>query len=267
MSLIRIGTAGWTIPKQCAEEFPQNGTHLERYSQILSCAEINSSFYRSHRQSTWKKWAEAVPEGFRFSVKAPKAITHEANLVCGPEPLKTFLAEVNILGNRLGPILFQLPPKAAFNPTVVEAFFDLLRGQHSGPTVLEPRHPSWFTAEVDRLLQKFHIARVAADPARIAAAATAGGWNQLLYYRLHGSPRMYYSAYPETYLRTLASTLARQQAREIWCIFDNTASGAALGNAQTLVSLAHHSSGSQQNRSASTSHPASYRSPPAPMEP
>jgi uncharacterized protein YecE (DUF72 family) len=241
MSRIRIGTAGWSIPKQCANEFPEIGTHLARYSQILSCAEINSSFYRFHRLSTWEKWADSVPEGFRFSVKAPKAITHEVNLVCGPEPLKVFLAEAKILATRLGPILFQLPPKAVFNPTVAETFFTLLRDLHPGSVVLEPRHPTWFTEEADRLLQKFRIARVAADPARISAAATAGGWNQLLYCRLHGSPRMYYSAYPETYLQVLAATIAQHPAKEIWCIFDNTASGAALGNAHTLMRLASHS--------------------------
>jgi uncharacterized protein YecE (DUF72 family) len=259
MSRIRIGTAGWSIPKQYAKEFPQTGTHLARYSQLLSCAEINSSFYRSHRLSTWEKWAASVPEDFRFSVKAPKTITHEVNLVCGPEPLKTFLAEIKTLAIRLGPILFQLPPKSAFNPHVAEAFFTLFRDQHSGPTVLEPRHPTWFTAEADRLLQKFHIARVAADPARIAAAATAGGWNQLIYCRLHGSPRMYYSAYPETYLRTLAGTIAQHQAKEMWCIFDNTASGAAFGNAQTLMRVANPSLDNQQNDPASTSHSEPYR--------
>jgi uncharacterized protein YecE (DUF72 family) len=257
MSRIRIGTASWSIPKHCANEFPEIGTHLARYSQILSCAEINSSFYRSHRLSTWEKWADAVPEGFRFSVKAPKAITHELNLVCGPEPLKIFLAEAKILATRLGPILFQLPPKAVFNPAAAEAFFTLLRDLHPGPVVLEPRHPTWFTEEADRLLQKFHLARVAADPARISAASMAGGWNQLLYCRLHGSPRMYYSAYPETYLQVLAATIAQHPAKEIWCIFDNTASGAALGNAHTLVRLANQSPASQQSHP--TSHSGSYR--------
>jgi uncharacterized protein YecE (DUF72 family) len=242
MSLNRIGTAGWSIPKKYAKEFSLKETHLERYSQILSCAEINSTFYRSHRPSTWGKWVESVPESFRFSVKAPKAITHEADLICGPEPLKIFLAEINILGTKLGPILFQLPPKAAFNSTVAEAFFTLLRAQHSGPTVIEPRHPSWFTPHATAVLQKFHIARVAADPARIPAASTASGWDQLLYCRLHGSPRMYYSAYPKTYLQTLAATIEKQHAKEIWCIFDNTASGAAFGDAQTLARLVKYSS-------------------------
>jgi uncharacterized protein YecE (DUF72 family) len=258
MSFTRIGTAGWSIPKQYVREFPQTGTHLERYSQILSCAEINSSFYRSHRLSTWEKWAESVPVNFRFAVKAPKAITHELNLVCGPEPLKTFLAEVEILGTKLGPILFQLPPKSAFNAAVAEAFFTLLRNLHSGATVLEPRHPSWFAAEANCLLEKFQIARVAADPARIPAAATPGGWNQLLYCRLHGSPRMYYSAYPEIYLQRLAATIAQQQTKEVWCIFDNTASGAALGNAQTLRRLlANYSQANQQ--SEPTARPTPYR--------
>jgi uncharacterized protein YecE (DUF72 family) len=242
MSLNRIGTAGWSIPKQYTREFSLIGTHLERYSQALSCAEINSTFYRSHRPSTWRRWVESVPESFRFSVKAPKAITHEANLSCGPEPLEIFLAEVNILGTNLGPILFQLPPKAAFNLTVAETFFPMLREQHSGPTVFEPRHPSWFTPQATHLLQKFHIARVAADPARIPAASTAAGWDQLLYCRLHGSPRIYYSAYPETYLQTLAVTMEKQHAKEIWCIFDNTASSAALGDARTLAGLLNHSS-------------------------
>ena len=260
MSRIRIGTAGWSIPKQCANEFPEIGTHLARYSQILSCAEINSSFYRSHRLSTWEKWADSVPEAFRFCVKAPKAITHEVNLVCGPEPLKTFLAEAKILATRLGPILFQLPPKAVFNPTVAETFFTLLRDLHPGPVVLEPRHPTWFTEEADRLLQKFHIARVAADPSRISAAATAGGWNRLLYCRLHGSPRVYYSAYPETYLQALAATIAQHPAKEIWCVFDNTASGAALGNAQTLRRLVKHKTTSEPS---TTSRSAPYQSLPA----
>jgi uncharacterized protein YecE (DUF72 family) len=258
MSLIRIGTAGWSIPKQHTKEFSLIGTHLERYSQVFSCAEINSTFYRSHRPSTWEKWFASVPESFRFSVKAPKTITHEANLSCGPEPLKVLLAEVNILGAKLGPILFQLPPKAAFISTVAEAFFTLFRGQHTGPTVLEPRHPSWFTPQANHLLQKFHVARVAADPPPSPTAATVAGWNRILYCRLHGSPRMYYSAYPEAYLHTLAITIEKQHAREIWCIFDNTAAGAAFRNAQTLAGLVNRSSTEFVNRHVSPSRSMPY---------
>jgi uncharacterized protein YecE (DUF72 family) len=235
---IRIGTAGWSIPRQFADDFPHPGTHLERYARAFSCAEINSSFYRSHRISTWEKWAQSVPEDFRFSVKAPKAITHEAALACSSDQLKIFLAEVNTLANKLGVILFQLPPKFAFNFEIAEAFLLMLRDQYPGLTAFEPRHPTWFSAEADHLLQKFHIARVAADPASIPEAANPGGSNQLVYHRLHGSPRMYHSDYTEAFLRSLAQTITHQhQTADVWCIFDNTASGAALGNAHALERL------------------------------
>ncbi len=237
MSCIRIGTAGWSVPKQYANELPQTGTHLARYSQVFRCSEINSSFYRSHRLSTWTDWAATVREDFRFSVKAPKAITHEAKLACTRDQLKDFLSEVRTLNEKLGPILFQLPPKSAFDPMIAKAFLTMLRDLHQGPTVFEPRHPTWFTAEADHLLKEFNVARVVADPARIPEAATAGGWSELIYCRLHGSPRTYYSAYPEAYLRALAATIAQQHSKEIWCIFDNTASGAAFGDALSLKRL------------------------------
>jgi len=234
--MVRIGTAGWSIPKQYVERL-QTGTHLERYSQILPCAEINSSFYPSHRKSTWEKWAASVPADFRFSVKAPKAITHEAGLACPPEQLKTFLSEAKGLANKLGPILFQLPPKSIFNLKIAEAFLTYYRDLYSGFTVFEPRHPTWFVPEANHLLKQFQIARVAADPAPVPDAAIPAGWNKLIYYRLHGSPRMYYSGYSESFIQSIAANLAERNASEAWCIFDNTASGAALGDAQTLKRL------------------------------
>jgi uncharacterized protein YecE (DUF72 family) len=238
MAIVRIGTAGWSIPKQYATDFPMDGTHLIRYSQNLNCAEINSSFYRSHRLSTWTKWAESVREDFRFSVKAPKTITHDAKLACTPELLRAFLAEAKALANKLGPILFQLPPKAAFDHAVAEVFLALFRDLYPGPAVFEPRHATWFTAEADQLLKRFQIARVAADPAPAPEAATPAGWSNLIYYRLHGFPRMYYTQYTEPFLQFLATTIARQQRMaDVWCIFDNTASGAALGDTLTLQRL------------------------------
>jgi uncharacterized protein YecE (DUF72 family) len=213
------------------------GTHLERYSHAFTCAEINSSFYRSHKLATWAKWAESVSEDFRFSVKAPKAITHEAGLSCKPEQLQIFLAEANTLADRLGPVLFQLPPKSVFKSAVAERFFSMLRDLHDGPTVFEPRHPTWFSAEAEDLLQRFRIARVAADPAIVPAAATPGGWSGLAYYRLHGSPRIYYSTYMPEFLHSLATTIAQKKKTATWCIFDNTALGAAFGDAEILQRL------------------------------
>lgn len=238
MKALRIGTAGWSIPRQHASHLHGEGTHLDRYSQFFRCAEINSSFYRSPRPSTWARWAASVPADFRFSVKAPKAVTHESSLDCSPELLQSFLKEAQTLGTKIGPILFQLPPKLIFTESRAQTFFTLLRDLYPDPVVLEPRNETWFAPEADHLLKNFQISRAAADPPRTPQATKPGGWTHLIYYRLHGSPRMYYSAYGEDYLLNLASSLrGHPEASEVWCIFDNTASGAALGDALALQRL------------------------------
>ena len=107
-----------------------------------------------------------------------------------------------------------------------------LRDRFDGDVALEPRHASWFEPAADRLVTGYRIARVAADPAVVPAAAEPGGWDGLVYYRLHGSPKVYYSAYADEYLEALAKTLTRSaRTAEVWCIFDNTAEGAATANA------------------------------------
>jgi uncharacterized protein YecE (DUF72 family) len=88
---IQIGTAGWSIARDASRAFPSEGTGLERYSAVFSCAEINSSFHRPHRASTWEKWRDSVPAAFRFSVKVPKTISHEARLVGAEKQIQAFL--------------------------------------------------------------------------------------------------------------------------------------------------------------------------------
>jgi uncharacterized protein YecE (DUF72 family) len=253
---IRIGTAGWNLPKQYAQHFPKTGTHLERCAQGLSCVEVNSSFHRPHQQKTWERWARCTPPDFRFSVKLPKAITHTAQLANCGALLQTFFNEVRGLGEKLGPILVQLPPKLAFDDALAHEFFTTIRELHpqhlhTGFIALEPRHASWFTPPVDRLLRSFEIARVAADPPKASPgvpserssargggsplAATPGGWNRLCYWRLHGAPRTYYSAYDSTFLKSLAKQVRASSCATQWVIFDNTALGHATGNALELT--------------------------------
>ncbi len=234
---IRIGTAGWSIPKRHAAEFPAGGSHLERYAQRFSAVEINSSFYRPHRPATYARWAASVPAGFRFAVKVPRAITHQRKLVDVTAPLDRFLAEAGALGDRLGPLLVQLPPSLRYDESVAHNFFASLREDFGGGVVCEPRHPTWFDDAADDLLSRFHVARVAADPAPVPRAAEPGGWAGLAYYRLHGSPRMYYSAYPAERLEAIAAALrkAAERGGESWCIFDNTALGAATQDAMSVM--------------------------------
>ncbi len=237
-SAVRIGTAGWSIPSQHVAPVPGSGSHLERYSLLLTCAEINSSFYRPHRPSTYARWADSTPADFRFSVKAPKAITHDCALAPTPEQLQIFLGEVSHLREKLGPILFQLPPRQSFDEPRAHAFFTLFRNLYpTGHAVLEPRHPAWFSPLAAQLLEEFRISRVIADPPRASAVTPPAGYLGLIYYRLHGSPRIYYSSYSGAWLNDLATDLrAPHPTSEAWCIFDNTASGAALANAVTLAS-------------------------------
>jgi uncharacterized protein YecE (DUF72 family) len=166
-------------------------------------------------------------------VKAPKTITHERRLTDCESLVHAFLDQVGRLGDRLGPILVQLPPSLAFDPGVAASFFADLRSRFSGPVACEPRHSSWFEPAADRLLATHHVARVAADPAPDPRAATPGGWSGFAYVRQHGSPRIYYSAYGPGRLAALARTLDRR-ASEIWVIFDNTALGAATEDALAL---------------------------------
>jgi uncharacterized protein YecE (DUF72 family) len=235
---IFIGTAGWSIPRASAPNFPGDGTHLHRYSRVLRSAEINSSFHRPHAAATYARWAESTPAGFRFAVKIPRIITHERELRATRSILDRFLEESAGLGRKRGPLLLQLPPSLAFDRRVAARFLDLLRSRFDGHVVCEPRHPSWFAGDADATLVKHKVARVAADPPPGPGADLPGAWPEPVYYRLHGSPRKYWSSYDAETLARLAETVRKLPARgAVWCIFDNTASGAALANAWQIAQL------------------------------
>lgn len=231
-----VGTAGWSIARGEAEHFPAEGSALERYAAVFGGAEINSSFHRSHRASTWERWAASVPPDFRFSAKLPKTVTHGQKLADCSGLLAAFLEEVTPLGAKLEVLLVQLPPSLAFDAALAEDFFADLRRRTTAAIACEPRHPSWFEVGADALLARAQVARVAADPAVVPAAALPGGWRGFDYWRLHGSPAMYRSAYGPERLLPYAQALAGAAAegRRAWCMFDNTASSAATGDALWL---------------------------------
>lgn len=213
---------------------------LERYAHRFSCVEINSSFYRSHRAATWTRWAATVPESFRFAVKVPRTITHERRLRNCGDLIDRLMEETAGLGAKLGVLLVQLPPSLAFQADIADQFFAGLGAATPARIACEARHPSWFLADSERLLTDCKVARVAADPARIAAAGLPGGWRELSYWRLHGSPAMYRSPYGAERLGAYAALIQREHksAEPPWCIFDNTAATAAIGDAFELASMA-----------------------------
>jgi uncharacterized protein YecE (DUF72 family) len=243
----RIGVAGWGLSRTVANRFPAAGTHLQRYASVMPAVEINSCFYRHHRPATYAKWAASVPDEFRFSVKLPKAITHEAGLAAWEPVLGRFLDETASLGEKLGCVLVQLPPRLAFDAATADAFFQALRARYPGPLALEPRHATWGADAPERLLRELGIARVAADPVRFPGADQPSGSDRLVYYRLHGSPRIYHSEYSRADLERIARGLedALGRGADAWCIFDNTASGAAVGNAIALLARMRRGAGNQ----------------------
>jgi len=232
-----VGCAGWSLPREVQDRFGPGDSHLARYATVFPVAEINSTFHRPHKPFVFERWAAAVPAGFRFSAKLPRTITHERRLAGCEDLLAAFLAEAAHLGDKLACLLVQLPPSFAFEAANAAPFLALLRERFAGALALEPRHATWFTPGVDALLRELRIARVLADPVRHAPGAWPGGWPGRVYLRLHGSPRMYYSAYAPEVLQALATRMRQAEAEgaEVWCIFDNTASGAAAGDALRLL--------------------------------
>jgi uncharacterized protein YecE (DUF72 family) len=231
-----IGCAGWSLHKDVAAEFPEDGSHLERYAAVFPAVEINSSFYRPHQPQTYARWAASVPPDFRFSVKLPKSITHEARLREADALLDRFAGEAGHLGAKLGCVLVQLPPKGVFDVDVARDFLPRLRERLGCMLALEARHPTWFSDEASAVLREHGVTRVVADP----PAGQPGPHvptTEAGYIRLHGSPKVYYSSYPPEVLRQVEARIGAltRGGADCWCIFDNTAAFAAVPNALEVM--------------------------------
>lgn len=233
---VRIGTAGWSVPARYADIIPAEGAHLHRYGAVFDAVEINTSFHRPHRRSTYERWASMVGPDFRFAVKLPRTISHDRRLSGCDDLIARFADETAGLGAKRGPVLVQLPPSLAFSEAEAGGFFGTLAAMMPGAIVCEPRHPSWFEPMADAFLRHRAVARVAADPARVALAAEPGGWRGIAYFRMHGTPRVYYSDYGDR-VEDHAGRVRTLRAADIetWFIYDNTASGAAMGDAIRLA--------------------------------
>lgn len=211
---------------------------LARYTTRFRAVEINSSFHRPHQARTYARWAASVPADFRFSVKLPRTISHDARLRGIGPALDRFLDEANALGDRLGGFLLQLPPSLVFDARTAATFLGMFRRRSAAPLACEPRHASWFTPAALGMLERHGASRVGADPPRVGIDATPAGDPYWRYWRWHGAPRVYYSDYADARLRMLADELlSDSRGGERWVIFDNTAHGHAVANAARLQEL------------------------------
>lgn len=225
---IYIGTAAWNIPSAYAEFFPEDGSHLERYSEIFNCVEINSSFYKDHQAKTYEKWAKMVPGDFRFAVKLSRYFTQDKRLKETGKKLSEVLNGILYLKEKFGVLLVQLPPSLEYDHLDTRNFLLALRTLYGGFIAWEPRHISW--KESADLLTEFNVTKVFADPEPCPFLLSPQTFQ---YCRLHGTPEIYKSNYEKDFLAKIACGLTPNS----WCIFDNTTFGHATQNALDLQKI------------------------------
>ncbi len=190
--------------------------------------EINRTFYSLPLKSTFEKWYSQTPDNFSFTAKIPRSVTHFGRLKKNLEDLEEFFERVEGLKEKFYAPLVQLPPSLKFEKESVESFSKFIRNLYGGKIFIEPRHESW--KEVD--VMEFGFYPVYAEPGIY--------WDKefemdTAYFRLHGSPKLYYSSYDEDFLKELAKRAVKYD--EAVVIFNNTASGAAIENALRLKEL------------------------------
>ena len=236
--LIHIGTSGWHYEHWKGPFYPEglsNQDFLNYYADHFHTVEINNSFYQLPSEKALIRWRDAVPSGFIFAVKASRYITHMKKLKDPEEPVSIFLKRISILGEKLGPILFQLPPRWNFNPQRLEAF---LEGLHpSYRYAFEFRDSSWFDARAYDSLGKHGATFCIYDLAgRLSPKKVT---SDLIYIRLHGPSGPYQGQYETDELARWADDfLSRaEEGKEIYCYFDNDQTGYAAQDALRLKAM------------------------------
>ncbi|MBD3345241.1 MAG: DUF72 domain-containing protein [Chitinivibrionales bacterium] len=234
----RIGTSGWHYKHWTGPFYPEKmktGDMLKFYLQHFSTVEINNSFYKLPEEKTLKQWASLVPAGFEFAVKASRYITHVKKLKDPEEPVNTFMSRIEVLGDKLGPVLFQLPPSWKVNLERLESFCKVLPGGFS--YAFEFRNPTWFDDSVIEILNEYNASFCIYDiEGRTSPSHLVG---PIRYIRLHGPDGKYQGSYSKQQLRKWANLLSswREQGRKAYCYFDNDQNGYAPHNALTLMEM------------------------------
>ena len=235
---IRIGTSGWNYPHWKGSFYPDDlpdEQWLAWYAERFDTVEINATFYRLPTTDTLDAWREAVPAGFRFAVKASRYITHMKKLKDPRESTARFFAAIERLGERLGPILFQLPPNWHCNLERLAGFLEALPAGYR--YVFEFRDESWWIDEVADLLRQHEAAFCLFDLA--GAAPPRRVTSDLVYLRLHGPDGAYRGRYSDASLRAWADAIRswRDEGRAVHCYFDNDTDAQAPADARRLVDL------------------------------
>jgi len=239
---VHIGTSGWHYKQWIGPFYPEKlpkKDMLKYYVQFFSTTEINNSFYKLPDKNTFQNWAEQVPENFTFSVKASRYITHMKKLKNSRESLNRFMEGIKPIGNHLGPILFQLPPRWRCNPQRLSSFLEGL--PPGNQYVFEFRDPSWWNETIYNLLKDhgaaFCIFELAGELSPLLTTS------DFVYIRLHGPGDAYQGSYSETDLRDWAAKIKQwyNKGKTVYLYFDNDQAGFAAKNALRLKGIVKNS--------------------------
>jgi uncharacterized protein YecE (DUF72 family) len=235
---IHVGCSGWNYRHWRGPFYPDKMAvkrWFDHYASVFGTVELNTSFYRLPKPDTFTKWRDQAPEGFRYAVKAPRFITHMKKLKECAEPVEEFLTRARNLGGTIGPILYQLPPRWAFNRERLEEFMALLPPDLIH--VFEFREKSWITEEVLALLDARGIAFCVHDMPGSATPRWASG--PIAYIRFHGGEGKYWGRYSDEGLLSWSDWIVEQSrlGREVWCFFNNDMFAHAIDDALTLRSM------------------------------
>ena len=235
---IRIGCSGWNY-KHWRERFYPKGLPARRwfefYAEHFDTVEINNSFYRLPPPETFDKWREQAPPGFCYAVKANRYITQAKKLLDPEEPLDRMMTEARHLQDRLGPILYQLPPSLGLNLERLEQFLAVL--PRDVVSVFEFRNRSWYIPQTYELLERYRASFCTHDMPGSASERIAVG--RAAYVRFHGYGGKYWGRYPDDRLLGWADWMLEQArgGRTVWAYFNNDIDGHAILDAQTLKSM------------------------------
>ena len=237
-TLYHIGTSGWHYLHWKGTFYPQdlsNERLLEHYVKYFATAEINNTFYQLPGKQTFVRWRDSVPDGFLFSVKASRYITHMKKLKDPDEPISTLVGRIEVLGDKLGPILFQLPPRWKVNAERLSSFLESLPEGYR--YAFEFRDQSWFGHQAEETLRKRGAAFCIYDfEGRESPRSVT---SDFIYVRLHGPDGAYQGKYDNRTLTGWAEAFSSwvDEGKEIFCYFDNDEKGYAAQNALKLQEL------------------------------
>ncbi len=236
-----IGTSGWHYEDWKGLFYPHDlpkSRWLEFYARHFPTVELNNSFYRLPSEKAFTNWWKSAPNGFIFAVKASRFITHVKRLKEVEEPLHNFLERSDLLGDKVGPVLYQLPPNMRRNDDRLESFLSILPEGHRN--VLEFRHESWFDNDVFKILKRHNAGWCIFDMPELASPLVAT--SDFAYVRFHGSDGLYSSSYSDKQIAAWAEKIAAlsKGLKTVYVYFNNDVAGYAIDNARTLTKILNH---------------------------